>query len=86
MAYTNKIYKNVFPIYQHFEIISVPVSSEIRHGVDIRHHLHSYTLRMTVWKLTDDYAAYFFFTLMLLYTSFQSVKEDAVSSNAYLNI
>ena len=26
----------------------VPVSSEIRHGVDIRHGLNSYSLRMTV--------------------------------------
>ena len=33
---------------QRLKMGMVPVSSEIRHGVDIRHGLNSYSLRMTV--------------------------------------
>ena len=40
-----------------------PVSSEIRHGVDIRHDLNSYSLRMTVCN-AYGWSCSIFFTLM----------------------
>ena len=44
----------------------VPVSSEIRHGVDIRHDLNSYSLRMTVCNAYERSYSEYFLDIMVI--------------------